>query len=40
MKIALLADMHGNELALKAVLDHLEAQGGADAHWVLGDYSA
>ena len=40
MKIALLADMHGNELALKAVLDHLEAQGGADAHWILGDYSA
>lgn len=40
MKIALLADMHGNEIALKAVFDHLQTQGKLDAHWVLGDYSA
>lgn len=40
MKIALLADMHGNEIALKAVFDHLQTQGEMDAHWVLGDYSA
>lgn len=40
MKIALLADMHGNDVAMKAALEHLDAQGGADAHWVLGDYAA
>jgi len=37
MRIAVLADIHGNLLALEAVLSHLEAQGGAEAIWVLGD---
>ena len=40
MKIALLADIHGNMLALDAVLTDLRAQGGVDACWVLGDLVA
>lgn len=40
MKIALLADIHGNDLALEAVLNDIEARGGADAYWVLGDLVA
>lgn len=40
MKIALLSDIHGNDLALLAVLDHIERQGGAEATWVLGDLAA
>jgi predicted phosphodiesterase len=37
MHIAVLADVHGNLPALEAVLSHLEAQGGAEEIWVLGD---
>lgn len=37
MRIAVLADIHGNLLALEAVLSHLEAEGGAEEIWVLGD---
>ncbi|TKJ31795.1 MAG: hypothetical protein CEE40_00255 [Chloroflexi bacterium B3_Chlor] len=37
MRIAVLADVHGNLPALAAVLSHLEAQGGAEEIWVLGD---
>jgi predicted phosphodiesterase len=37
MRIALLADVHANLLALEAVLDDLERQGGADFFWFLGD---
>lgn len=40
MKIVLLSDIHGNDLALQAVLNDLERQGGADVHWVLGDLAA
>jgi predicted phosphodiesterase len=40
MRIALLADIHGNLHALDAVLADLERQGGADALWVLGDLAA
>lgn len=40
MRIALLSDVHGNRIALDAVLAHLAAQGGADAIWVLGDLAA
>src|SRR5262245_26661750 len=39
MRIALLADIHGNTIALDAVLKDIEAQGGVDAYWVLGDIS-
>ncbi len=37
MRIAVLADIHGNVLALDAVLDDLERRGGADITINLGD---
>ena len=40
MKIALLSDIHGNSVALDAVLDDIEKQGGVDGYWVLGDLVA
>jgi putative phosphoesterase len=39
-RIALLADIHGNTLALDAVLAHIQAQGGVDEYWILGDLCA
>jgi predicted phosphodiesterase len=38
--VALLADIHGNSVALDAVLADIASQGGADAFWVLGDLAA
>ena len=35
--LAVLADIHGNSVALQAVLDDLDAQGGVDHILVLGD---
>ena len=40
MRIALLADIHGNDVALQSVLADIERRGGADAYWVLGDLAA
>jgi predicted phosphodiesterase len=40
MRLAILADVHGNPIALDAVLADVEAQGGADGYWVLGDLVA
>src|SRR5687767_12043569 len=40
MKLALLSDIHGNSVALDAVLADIKAQGGVDAHWILGDLVA
>lgn len=40
MKIALLADIHGNTVALDAVLADITKQGGVDAYWLLGDLVA
>ena len=40
MRIALLSDIHGNELAFAAALADLRAQGDADELWLLGDYAA
>jgi predicted phosphodiesterase len=37
MRLAALADTHGNLVALEAALADLEALGGADRIWVLGD---
>lgn len=37
MRIAVLADIHGNHAALEACLAHAEQQG-AEAYWFLGDY--
>ena len=39
-RIAIIADIHGNSLALDAVLADIERSGGADAYWLLGDYVA
>lgn len=39
-RIALLADIHGNSLALDAVLAHIQAQGDVDEYWILGDLCA
>ena len=40
MKLALLSDIHGNSVALDAVLADIAAQGGVDGYWVLGDLVA
>jgi len=40
MRIAILSDTHGNPIAVEAVLADIEARGGADAYWVLGDLAA
>src|SRR5919109_4209325 len=40
MRIALLSDIHGNSIALEAVLTDIERHGGVDAYWVLGDIVA
>src|SRR5688572_21341397 len=40
MKIALLSDIHGNSIALDAVLADIQARGGVDGYWVLGDLVA
>ena len=39
MRLALLSDIHGNPLALDAVLADIQRQGEVDAYWVLGDFS-
>lgn len=39
-RIALFADVHGNSIALEAVLEDIQAQGGVDAFWILGDLAA
>jgi predicted phosphodiesterase len=40
MRIAILSDIHGNSIALDAVLRDIRARGGVDAYWVLGDLAA
>lgn len=40
MRLAVLADIHGNPIALEAVLNHIFDDGGADLYLVLGDISA
>lgn len=40
MRIALFSDIHGNDLALEAVLADIQCQGGVDEYWVLGDLVA
>jgi predicted phosphodiesterase len=40
MKIAILADIHGNTIALDAVLADIDRRGGVDAWWILGDLVA
>jgi len=40
MKIAVLADIHGNMPALEVVLNDLDAEENVDQTWVLGDLAA
>ncbi len=40
MRLAVISDIHGNLTAFDAVLADLDAQGGADATWFLGDFAA
>lgn len=40
MRIALFSDIHGNAIALDAVLADIERHGGVDEYWVLGDLVA
>ncbi len=39
-KIALLSDIHGNSIALEAVLADIATQGEVDGYWILGDLVA
>lgn len=40
MRVAIFSDVHGNTLALHAVLADIEAAGGVDANWFVGDAAA
>lgn len=40
MRTAILSDIHGNSIALEAVLADIQRQGGADNYWILGDFVA
>src|SRR5262245_31366775 len=40
MRAAILSDIHGNLIALDVVLADVEAAGGTDEVWVLGDLAA
>lgn len=40
MRIALLSDIHGNSIALDAVLTDIQSQGNINEYWLLGDYCA
>src|SRR5215213_5675230 len=40
MRVAILADIHGNPIALDAVLADIHARGGVDSTWILGDLCA
>jgi len=40
MKAAILADIHGNSIAMKNVLEDIQSIGGVDEYWFLGDYAA
>jgi predicted phosphodiesterase len=40
MRLAVLSDVHGNPIALDAVLADIEERGGVDGYWVLGDLVA
>ena len=40
MRLAILGDIHGNPLALDAVLADIDAWGGMDSYLLMGDFSA
>ncbi len=40
MRLAFLSDIHGNPIALDAVLADVQDRGGVDGYWILGDLAA
>src|SRR5687768_7507743 len=40
VRIALFSDVHGNAIALDAVLDNIDSCGGVDEYWIIGDHAA
>lgn len=40
MKAAILADIHGNSIALDNVMEDVRSIGGVDEYWILGDFAA
>ena len=40
MRVAIFSDIHGNIVALDAVLSDIESEGGVDQYWVVGDLAA
>ncbi len=40
MKLAVIADIHGNLTALETVLNEIDNEGDVDMVWVLGDLAA
>ncbi len=40
VRLAILSDVHGNPIALDAILGDIEARGRVDGYWVLGDLAA
>ncbi len=40
MRLAILSDIHGNPIALDAVLKDIQRQGEVDRYWILGDFVA
>jgi predicted phosphodiesterase len=40
MRVAILSDIHGNSVALDAVLDDIKKAGDVDGYWILGDLAA
>ncbi len=40
MRLAILSDIHGNLVALDPILADIQAQGGVDEYWILGDLVA
>lgn len=40
MKIALISDIHGNAIALDAVLADIQSVDGVDEYWIIGDHVA
>jgi predicted phosphodiesterase len=40
LKVAILADIHGNSIALNKVVEDIQSMGGVDEYWFLGDFVA
>lgn len=40
MRVVILADIHGNSIALNKVLEDIQSVGGVDEYWFLGDFAA